>query len=92
MTTGQSGTLVFKNAAGDYFLLPQDALERGRVPAERKAEVERLIGEVADDDVQGHVVFFAAVFLLGVGTGGAITNALVPKGEQLHVPNVEIPT
>jgi hypothetical protein len=92
MTTEQSGTLVFKDQAGEYYLVPQVTLEQGRVPEEHKAEVERLIAGVTDDDVRGHVVFFAAVFLLGLGTGGAITNALVPKAEQLHVPNIEFPS
>ena len=56
MTNEQTGTLVFKDQAGEYYLLPQATLERGRVSAEHKAEVERLISE-QHDDVQGH--FFA---------------------------------
>ncbi|MGH2584152.1 MAG: hypothetical protein ACRDJE_04500 [Dehalococcoidia bacterium] len=32
------------------------ALERGRVPAEHKAEVERLVSEAEGDDVAGHIL------------------------------------
>jgi hypothetical protein len=51
--------LVVKNGAGDYFVVPQELLERGRVPAEHRAEVERLIaaatqGDIGGYDVQGH--------------------------------------
>ena len=70
----QGRTLVFKDQAGDYFLLPQDVLERGRVPAEQRSEVERLVAEAEGDDVSGHVapivVFFAgAIFSGGVSIG-----------------------
>jgi hypothetical protein len=71
MTTERSGTLVFKSATGDYFLLPQATLERGRVPEEHRAEVEHLVVEAEGDDVSGHVaplaIFFAGA-LLGGGT------------------------
>ena len=51
MTNAQTTTLVFKNDAGSYFLLPQETLEQGRVPDEQQAAVERLIAEA--DDVAG---------------------------------------
>ena len=57
MTDAHTVTLVFMNAAGDYFLVPQEVLERGRVPAEHKAEVEQAIAATqggGGDDVQGH--------------------------------------
>jgi len=62
MTTDSQGTLVLKDEAGDYFLLPQTMLERGRVSEEHKAEVEQLI---QDMDVSGHFMSrnqFLAIF------------------------------
>jgi hypothetical protein len=50
--------LVFKDEAGDYFLVPQELLERGRVPAERRGDLERLLVE-ADADVSGYVASIA---------------------------------
>jgi hypothetical protein len=73
MTTTQDCTLVLKDRAGDYYVLPQSILERGLVPAERKAEIERLIADAEastssdGEDVQGHVA--PAVI---VGISGAI--------------------
>ena len=56
-TEEETPMLVFKNEVGDYFLVPQEALEEGRVPAEHKAEVERLLAEDTHggngEDVQG---------------------------------------
>ena len=67
MTMAQTGTLVFKNEAGDYFLLPQETLEQGRVPEEHKAEVEQAIaaaeGGAGGDDVQGHLHWFWKLFV-----------------------------
>ncbi|MGH2598397.1 MAG: hypothetical protein ACRDJ9_03315 [Dehalococcoidia bacterium] len=75
MTNEQTSTLVFKDQAGEYYLLPQATLERGRVPAEHKAEVERVLAEVEGDDVQGHAlpaaIWFAGVILEGVVIGYA---------------------
>jgi hypothetical protein len=56
MTNTQIGGLVLKDAAGSYFLVSQEALERGRVPVEQKDEVERLVAEAAEDDVSGHAI------------------------------------
>ncbi|MGH2598396.1 MAG: hypothetical protein ACRDJ9_03310 [Dehalococcoidia bacterium] len=69
MTDTETRTLVLKNEAGDYFLLRQEVLERGRVPEEHKAEVERLVAEAQGDDVSGHAGFLAGVFtgVLGMG-------------------------
>jgi len=77
MTNAQTNTLVFKNEAGDYFLVPQATLEQGRIPAEHRAEVERLIAAAGagGDDVQGHAlpvaIWFAGVVLEGVVIGYA---------------------
>ena len=71
MTTAQTGTLVFKDSAGNYFLAPQETLERGRVPQEQRAELEQAIAAAqsgADGaDVQGHLL--PAVFGVGVAIG-----------------------
>ena len=88
MTDAQTSTLVFKNEAGDYFLLPQETLERGRVPEEHKAEIEQLItaqGGIDGEDVQGYwlPLLFAAVTLVGVSSGyGGVrfVEDMQPKG------------
>ena len=54
MTNAPTSTLVFKNEAGDYFLLPQEILEQGRVPEEHKAEIEQAIAAAQADDVSGY--------------------------------------
>jgi hypothetical protein len=54
MTNAQTGTLVFKDQAGEYYLVPQETLEQGRVPAEHKAQIEHLIAE--QQDVQGYAM------------------------------------
>jgi hypothetical protein len=74
MTQTQTDTLVFKNQAGDYFLVPQEALERGRVPPARKAEVEWLIAAqrgATGDDTEGHIfpLIGLAAFSVGVALG-----------------------
>ena len=78
MTTDQTTTLVLKDQAGDYYLVPQELLERGRVPQEQTAEVERLIAE--QPDVQGYggplvfltvCVAIADAAMIGIGLGGA---------------------
>src|SRR3712207_4156548 len=57
--------LVFKNEAGDYFLVPVETFERGRVPAEHKDEVERLVAEANAGDVSGHVWWFGVGMVSG---------------------------
>jgi hypothetical protein len=72
MTNEQTITLVFKDQAGEYYLVPLETLAQGHVAQEHKAEVERLIAEGAavDDDVRGHhPLFFAVVVLDGVLAG-----------------------
>jgi hypothetical protein len=56
MTTEWKYVIVFRDQAGEHYLLPQEALERGRVSAERGAEVERLVSEAEGDDVTGHIL------------------------------------
>ncbi|MGH2585457.1 MAG: hypothetical protein ACRDJE_11135 [Dehalococcoidia bacterium] len=52
MTNAETHVLIFKDQAGDHYLLPQKTLERARVPAEDKAELERQIA--GSDDVAGY--------------------------------------
>jgi hypothetical protein len=40
--------LVFKDGAGEYYVLSAAALQQARVPAEQKGEVERLVAQSAD--------------------------------------------
>jgi hypothetical protein len=60
MTDAQIGTLVLKDATGNYFLVAQATVEQGRVPEEHRAEVERLVAEASTsragegDDTQGY--------------------------------------
>ena len=66
----QTGTLVLKDGAGDYYLLPLAALERGRVREEDKPRLEQIIAE--QDDVHGHliglvVIAFTALALADTG-------------------------
>ena len=71
MTTTQDTTLVFKDQAGDYYLLPQATIEGAKVPAERTAEVERLVGAATGgegDDTRGH--FIPLLFLAGCAAFG----------------------
>jgi hypothetical protein len=68
MAEAQTGTLVLRDDEGNYFLVPQETVEKGRVPAEQKAEIERLIGE--QEDVQGHIwhALFTPLAVIVVGT------------------------
>jgi len=81
MINAETSTLVFKDGAGEYYLLPQEALERGRVPEEHKAEVERLLATATDAkdgaDVQG---YFWPILLLGLAgcKAAAVENSSPP--------------
>lgn len=68
MEYGRADTLVMKDQAGVYYLLPWEALQQSRVPAEHMARIERLIAE--QHDVQGHaipVVFLLACSVISLG-------------------------
>ncbi|MGH2584151.1 MAG: hypothetical protein ACRDJE_04495 [Dehalococcoidia bacterium] len=92
MTSEQTNVLVFKDQAEDYFLLPQETLERGRVPEEHKAEVDRLLAE-ADADVSGYMVAITYTLLRAINCGAiAIGNAVEDAAaarllEQLQGPS-----
>lgn len=84
----ESRVLVLKSDASDYFVVPRDALERGRVPADKKAEVERLIAQsagapaAAGDDTQGHFwpIVWAAEIAVGVAVIIGWSGPDVPTG------------
>lgn len=54
MTTEHEMTMVFKDQAGEYYLVPLETLTRGRVPQEQKAQIEQLMTE--QRDVEGHAL------------------------------------
>jgi hypothetical protein len=45
METTEQNTLVLRDSAGSYYLVPQATVEQGRVPAEQQAEIEQLIAD-----------------------------------------------
>jgi hypothetical protein len=73
--TDQPVTLVFKDQAGDYYLLPREVMERHRVPAEQKAEVEQSLAGAAPtggggaDDTGAFAL--PAIFFVGLAIGVA---------------------
>jgi hypothetical protein len=91
MTNTKNPTLVLKDQAGSYFLLAQETLEQGRVPAEHTAEIERLIAAAQDgadgDDVRGHAVLLAVALLYsGFWLGYGVTKHL--QGPQAQAPDL----
>lgn len=103
MTESQTSTLVFKDQAGDYFLVPRATVEQGRVPDERKAEVERLIAETGggvsdnDDDVRGHggpligLIILAELGILGFEIGATNFGGGVIEGAVRQVQAANSP-
>jgi hypothetical protein len=89
MTNTQSNTLVLKDQAGEYYLLPQETLERGRIPEEHKVEVEHLIAE--QQDVQGYIWNFILMRVLTTGAA-LIANGSLNHGNtpELEVPNIDL--
>lgn len=81
----ESTALVLKDASGDYIVVPQEVLERCRLPREHNAEVERALAE--RDDTAGYIaplliVAGSLVFTSGFLNGFLITSTIVdePKG------------
>jgi hypothetical protein len=79
---------VFTDREQNYYLIPAEDFARGRVPAERTAEIEAALH---DQDVSGYylaiaaagavVGFAAAGAVLAVGAaGGAVVGAAVVGG------------
>lgn len=83
MTTNQIATLIFKDQAGEYYVLPQALLERGRVPEERREELEQALSGA--DDVTGHhpAIVGAAIGMIVVGGSMAAYGWLTSPGESL---------
>jgi len=90
MTTEQIDAMVFKDQAGEYFVMPQAVLERGRVPVEAKAAIGarfpalQAIG-ANDRDVQGHVAPIVVDVAISVGAlivGFGVTRSLL-SGDPL---------
>jgi len=89
MTTEQTNTLVLKDSAGSYYLVPQELLEQVRIPAEHTAELEGQIAAATQDsageaDTQGYfgplALVFAGVILGGVAGGISIHRAVSGSG------------
>jgi hypothetical protein len=60
METTHANMLVIKDQAGEYYLLPLEMLQRGRVPEEKREALEAQLPALqtigaADDDAQGHL-------------------------------------
>jgi hypothetical protein len=58
--------IILKDLQGEYYLLPREGLEQAKVPAEYRAEVERMIeeagpaeGELSDDQLEAVAGGFA---------------------------------
>ncbi len=101
MANAQATTLVFKDQMGNYILVAEETWQRGRVPVENSAEVDRLLAE--SDDVAGHSPFLIGVFVGTILGGGAaigavvhglhvqeatdaVKNAISVAGQPIHVP------
>jgi hypothetical protein len=54
MPDTQTATLVLKDQAGEYYLLPLETLAQCRISAEDTGEVERVLAEAEADDVAGY--------------------------------------
>jgi hypothetical protein len=88
MSDEQIDALVFKDQAGEYFIVARETLERGRVPAEGRAEVERLIAEAEGarsndgDDAQGYIwpLIWAAEIAIGAAIIIGWSGPEVPTG------------
>ena len=76
-------SLVFTDRDQNYYVIPVETFERGRVPAERKAEVEQLMRE---REVTGYYLALAGLafaggfalgssFAVGVGFGYYLASA-----------------
>jgi hypothetical protein len=70
-------SLVFADREQNYYLIPVEVFERGRVPAERKAELEETMRE---QEVSGYYLQVAAAAAVGFGLGLAYTGAVLAVG------------
>jgi len=77
MMNAETSTLVLKDEADEYYLVPQATLERGRVPAEHRAELEQLLAD--SGDVSGH-----SAIGIGIGVGLIVVGVgLVIYGQSI---------
>lgn len=99
MTNEQTATLVLKDGTGTYYILSQETLEQGRVPAEAKAALEAQLPALqaigtADDDAQGYAVTIVGM-LVGAGLAwggvglGLLINDYISQVEQV-VPSIDL--
>lgn len=81
MSITATEALLFKDHTGSLFVLPAAVLERGRVPAERVADVEQLAARSLSDqqDVQGYLTPLAG-WLIGCAIGGVLNAAAIGSG------------
>ena len=88
MTNEQTTTLVFKDQAGEYYLVSQATLEQGRVPAEQKAALEQLIAE-QQEDVQGYIlpILYGVAMTVGFAAGYFGTKSATAS-EEVLVPDL----
>ena len=70
----QDISLVFTDHDQNYYVIPAEIFERGRVPAERKAEVEQLMSE---HEVTG---YNPALIVAGAAATGAVAGATIAVG------------
>ena len=94
MTNEQPISLVLKDATGNYFLLPLEAIEQGRVPAERRDELDQFIaaatqGGTGGDDAEGYIWPYFAITFGAIGLHYAV--ALAAGGETAVAPTIDFP-
>jgi hypothetical protein len=95
MTNESTSVLVLKDGAGRYIVLPQQVLERWRLPEEYKEEIERFV--TGAQEVEG---FVAPLVMLGLmAWGGAATLGGYKlaewydrnRQEEIQVPTIDFP-
>jgi hypothetical protein len=87
MSDEQINAVVLKDQSGEYFVVPRETLERGRVPVEGRGEVERLIAEAegarsSDDDAQGYI--WPLIWAAEIAIGAAVIIGW--SGPEVDVP------
>jgi hypothetical protein len=98
MANAQSSMLVVQDQAGSYFVIPQETLERARVPEERAAEVEQILAAARDgvegDDVHGHHpvaigIAVACILYTGFDLGYGLAKAAIgPEAAIIDISQV----
>jgi hypothetical protein len=94
MTNAQMDTIVLTDGAGNYFLVPRETLERGRVPEEQTVEIARLLaaaeqGRTDEDDAEGYIWPYFAITFGAIGLHYAV--ALAAGGETAVAPTIDFP-